>query len=245
MLFTSGHLMVARRERFQRVYDLRERVHPDWDDALLPAPGAAHAELVSKAAWALGVATSRWLADYYRMSRSETDAAISSLLAAGRLTEVTVDGLKDVAYAHSERTDLIDRARRGGIRPTLTTVLSPFDPLVWDRARTLELFDFEYRLECYVPASRRRWGYFILPILSRGRLVGRVDAKAHRTDGRFEVIALYIEEGITTGDVFTRDLARALAAVAAWHGTPEVEVVRTQPRGYARTLRGALTEMVG
>jgi uncharacterized protein YcaQ len=220
MLFTAGELMVRKRDRFQRVYDVRERVHPEWDDTRLPEVEASHDELVWRAAAALGVATARWLSDYYRMTRAETDAA----------------------YTASEHSDRIERAAGGGIRPTLTALLSPFDPLVWDRSRAAGVFGFDYRLECYVPAQKRRWGYFVLPILRRGRLVGRLDAKAHRRDGRFEVISLHLEDGVGTSDRFTSDVAGAIRECAQWHGTPEITIRRTRPTSFGRRLRTALRQ---
>lgn len=242
MLFTAGRLMVAKRDRFQRVYDTRERVHPAWDDAGLPPIESAHAGLVHRAASALGVATARWLADYYRMTRAETDAAIERLAARGILREIVVDGWPDVAWSPIDRVPLLEKARAGGVRPSLTTLLSPFDPLVWDRKRAEQVFGFEYRLECYVPAPKRRWGYFVLPILRRGRLVGRLDAKAHRKDGRFEVHALYLEDGVTPDDSLTKDVAAAIAECATWHGTPRVRIRRTEPRRFARELRSAMND---
>lgn len=240
MLFTAGRLMVSKRDRFQRVYDIRERVHASWSDDQLPSLEDAHAALVRNAASALGVATARWLADYYRMSRAETDAAVDALAAAGELLEVTVEGWPDVAWTVPERLPLLESAASGGIRPTLTTVLSPFDPLVWDRQRAADVFGFEYRLECYVPAPKRRWGYFVLPILRRGRLVGRLDAKAHRKDGRFEVHALYLEDGVRVDDTFTSDIAAAISECAVWHGTPRVTIARTEPGQFRKGLRAAL-----
>jgi len=242
MLFTAGRVMVRRRERFQRVYDLRERVLPEWSDASLPTIESAHAELVHRAALALGVATSRWLADYYRMSRHETHAAIERLLEDGRLRDVRVDGWSEDAFAAAETSPLLERAMGGGIRPTLTTLLSPFDPLIWDRDRAAVVFGFDYRLECYVPAPKRTWGYFVLPILRRGRLVGRLDAKAHRSAGRFEVLSLFLEDGVNPDAAFTADVAGAIAECASWHGTPRVTVRRASPRDFASRLRAALRD---
>jgi len=240
MLFTSGDLMVRRRDRFQRVYDVRQRVHPDWDDSAIPDVEDAHDELVYAAAMALGVATARWLADYYRMSRAETDAAVRRLLEAGRLTELSVDGWKVVAYSAVGQRGLIERAAGGGLRPTLTTLLSPFDPLVWDRQRAATVFGFDYRLECYVPSPKRRWGYFVLPILRRGRLVGRLDAKAHRRDSRFEVLSLHLEDGVDVTDRFAADIAGAIQECANWHGTPQVTIRKTDPKPVGRRLRDIL-----
>jgi uncharacterized protein YcaQ len=119
-------------------------------------------------------------------------------------------------------------------------LLSPFDPVVWDRARALELFGFEYTIECYTPAAKRRYGYYALPILHRGRLVGRLDAKAHRQEGVFQVLGVWLEAGVAPSPALVADLAMALTACAAWHGTPRVIVERGQPRGLAALLKTAL-----
>jgi len=240
LLLTAGELMVIRRERFQRVYDLRERALPDWDDTRLTSAAESHETLVLKAASALGVATERWLADYFRMSRRHTAAAVKSLVAKKALREVRIEGIAEPAWVDATNEGLVERAAAGGLRASLTTVLSPFDPLVWDRARALALFDFEYRLECYTPRPKRRYGYYVLPILYRGRLIGRLDAKAHRSTGTFEVISLHLEDGVKPDGRLAGDLARALVETARWHGTPAVRVRRTTPSALARTLRTAI-----
>jgi uncharacterized protein len=239
-LFTAGELMVARRQSFQRVYDLRERVHPDWSDERLPAPDDVTRELILRSVRALGVTTARWVADYYRMDRRGVPTRVAELAAAGELIEATVAGWDDVAYIHPEHAALAEQAADGALRTPLTTLLSPFDPLVWDRDRASAMFGFDYRLECYTPARKRRWGYFVLPLLRRGELVGRVDAKAHRRDGRFEVKALYLEEGVRQSEALLRDVAGALAEAAAWHGTTDVVVRRTDPPGVRAALRQLL-----
>lgn len=239
-LFTAGELMIARRENFQRVYDLRERVLPDWDDARLPPHDEVRRTLALKAVRALGITTAGWVGDYYRTDKRGTAEVVRRLAREGALLEVEVEGWSQPGYLHPDNLTLAERAAAGDVRPTLTTVLSPFDPLVWDRARAKELFSFDYRLECYTPAPRRRWGYFVLPILRRGRLVGRLDAKAHRRDGVFEVKALYLEPGSRPSDALVRDIAGALGEVAAWHGTPEVVVRRTEPEGLATAVQRAL-----
>jgi hypothetical protein len=119
-------------------------------------------------------------------------------------------------------------------------LLSPFDPLVWDRARALAMFDFEYTIECYTPAPKRRYGYFVLPILHRGRLIGRLDAKAHRGDGLFEIKALFLEPGVTPTPALIQAVAKAIVDTASWHGTPEIRLGRTQPVVLAKALRIAL-----
>ena len=235
-LFTAGEVMVARRQSFQRVYDLRERVHPAWDDAQLPARDDVDRRLVLNAARALGVTTARWVADYYRMERTKTPRVVEELARDGALLRATVDGWSDVAYIHPDNAELAETAAAGGVRCSLTTLLSPFDPLVWDRARARIIFDFDYSLECYTPAAKRKYGYFVLPLLRRGELVGRVDAKAHRREGQFEVKALYLEPGVQVSHALAADIAGALHEVAVWHDTPEVVITRTQPASLRREL---------
>ncbi|HEX8273408.1 MAG TPA: crosslink repair DNA glycosylase YcaQ family protein [Longimicrobiaceae bacterium] len=239
-LFTAGELMIARRERFQRVYDLRERVLPGWDDARLPPREDADRALVLRAVRALGIARPGWVADYFRMPRRTTPAVAARLADEGALLRVEVEGWAEPAYLHPDHAGTAERAAAGEIRPRLTTVLSPFDPLVWDRARGRELWDFDYRLECYTPEAKRRWGYFVLPVLRRGRLVARLDPKAHRREGVFEVRALHLEPGVRPSGALVDDLARALRECAAWHGTPEVVVTASDPPGLGERLRAAL-----
>ena len=240
-LFTAGELMIARRERFQRVYDLRERVLPGWDDARLPSLAETRRALVLKAVRALGVAKARWVADYFRMPKRGTPALPDRLAQEGELLRVEVEGWSEPGYVHPDHRGAAEEAAAGRLRPRLTTLLSPFDPVVWDRARGRELFGFDYRLECYTPAPRRRYGYFTLPILRRGALVGRLDPKAHRREGVFEVRSLYLEPGVRASSGLVADLARALRESAAWHGTPEVVVRHAGTPGLAGRLGEALT----
>lgn len=235
-LFTAGELMIARRQNFQRVYDLRERVLPTWDDTQLPLISDAHRALALEAVRALGVAPARWVADYFRMSKQKTPAIVRALAEEGALVPVRVEGSKEPWYVHPARLELAERAASGGIRPTLTTLLSPFDPLVWDRTRAKAVFGFDYRLECYTPAPKRQYGYFVLPILRRGALVGRLDAKAHRKDGLFEVKALYLEPRVRASGALIRDIAGAIRECAEWHGTPEVRVRWAERDGVAEAV---------
>jgi uncharacterized protein YcaQ len=121
-------------------------------------------------------------------------------------------------------------------------LLSPFDPVVWDRARALELFGFDYKIEVYTPAARRRYGYYSLPILNDGTLVGRLDAKAHRKQGTFEVKAIHLEPETPVNDGLVSGLSGALRDCAGWHGMPEVLVRRSEPSELTETLRLALDE---
>lgn len=240
MLFTAGKLMVARRHNFQRIYDLHERVLPTWDDSQLPSKEEARRELILKAVRALGVAKARWVSDYFRTDKRETNATTMALANEGWLLRVKVAGWEEEAYGHPENRELIERAAAGRLRPELTTLLSPFDPLIWDRSRAREMFGFDYRLECYTPAPKRRYGYFTLPILHANRLIGRLDAKAHRKEGLFEVKSLHLEPGIAISDEMVGSVAGALKECAVWHKTPEFVVRGSNPSKLAPLLKRAL-----
>ncbi|MGH7471212.1 MAG: winged helix-turn-helix domain-containing protein [Longimicrobiales bacterium] len=243
-LLTAGELMVPRRQGFQRVYDLRERVLPAWDDGQLPAHTDVERTLVLNAVRALGIVRAGQVADYFRMRKRSTPTIVQQLATEQRLLRVRVAGFEHEYFVHPDHAETLDQAAAGKLKPALTTLLSPFDPVVWDRARAREMFDFDYRIECYTPAPKRIYGYYALPILRRGALVGRLDAKAHRREGRFEVKALYLEPGVKSNDALARDVASAIANCAAWHGTPDVQIGKTQPAALAKPLRQAIRQQL-
>ena len=238
--FGLGELMVARRERFQRVYDLTDRVLANAGVRLGESAIAA-AEvrriLVERAIAALGVARPEWLADYFRLRPRVSGDEVETLVDAGLVQRVEVVGWDAPAYVHIDNGALVEAAAAGRLRATSTTLLSPFDPVVWDRARASDFFGFDYRLECYLPASRRRHGYFVLPVLHRGRLVGRVDAKAHRQDRVFEVRRFELDDGIQPGDAGVMAIGKAIALFAHWHGAHQLSWGRIEPRSLAVALR--------
>lgn len=235
-----GELMIARRVNFHRVYDLRRRVYPAAETLELPTAEAAERALVERSVRALGVTQARWIHDYFRTRPRRTESDLRPLEEDGTVVRVAVEGWKDAGFVHRDHVALAERIARGAVRATHTTLLSPFDPVVWDRERVRTMFGFDYRLECYVPAPRRRHGYYVLPVLRRGELVGRLDAKAHRAEGVFEVKALYLEPGTGVSDALLRDLARAIASCAGWHGTPDVRIGATAPSGLGRPLAAVL-----
>ena len=243
-LFAAGELMISRRENFHRVYDLRERVLanalPDWEDALAPNEQEVRRTLALKAVRALGVAPARWIPDYFRTPKKGAAGLLEELADEGELVRAGIEG--EPAYVHPDNARLAEKILSGELRSSVTTLLSPFDPVVWDRARALELFDFEYKIEVYTPAARRRYGYYSLPILHNGALVGRLDAKAHRKQGTFEIKALHLEPNTPVNDDLISGLSGALRDCASWHGTPEVLVRGSDPSELTETLRLALDE---
>ena len=239
-MFLTGQIMVARRQNFQRVYDLRERVLPGWTDTALPSSEELHRTLALRAVRALGIALPTWVPNYFNEPKKGMPKRLETLAQEGLLLRVEVKGFEGSAYVHPDRVALIENALSGDLEPTLTTLLSPFDPLVSDRSRALELFDFDYKIECYTPAAKRRYGYFTLPILHRGKLIGRLDPKAHRAQGVFEIKALHMELGVRVTKKMVTDLAAALHRLADWHETPDIVIRQSNPPEVASLLKAAL-----
>ncbi len=246
-LFASGELMVARRDNFHRVYDLTARVAPQAlaaeANGLVPTAAQVHQQFIARSVAALGITQARWVNDYFRIKPRLKDADLDALVAQGMLLRVAVEGWIAPAYVHHSLQALLDKALKGKLVASHTALLSPFDPVVWDRERTSTLFGFDYRLECYTPEPKRVHGYFVLPILCRGELIGRLDAKAHRATGIFEVKALFAQPGLRWSDLQVMNVAQAIAQTAAWHGTPKVTIATTQPAGLVAKLRSALATL--
>lgn len=217
-LFFTGELTVAERNtQFERVFDLPGRALPvGVVGAPTPSEDEAMRELVRVAARAHGVATDKCLADYWRTRLAPTRRAIQELLEEGALEPVTVEGTP----AYLSAGTAIPRKVRA------RALLSPFDPLVWHRDRTQWLFGFRYRIGIYTPAAQRVHGYYVLPFLLDGALVGRVDLKADRAAGKLLVQSAFQEPG-APGDT-AWELARELRAMAGWLGLADVIVM---PRG--------------
>lgn len=225
-LFTSGKVMVVERRNFQRVYDLTQRVMPHWDDARdLLDQTAAEAIMLENSARSLGIFRMQWLADYYRLRQPPLKSTLERWQENQRVVQVDVETLGEM-WLHADLLPLLPLALDGKLSASHSTVLSPFDPIVWDRKRAEQLFGFTYRLECYTPAPKRQYGYFVLPLLHKGQLVGRMDAKMHRKTGVLEVIALYLEEGVRASSALEKGLFSALNQFATWQGAKRVTLSR-------------------
>lgn len=235
-LWMRGDLMVAKRHNFQRIYDLRERVLPDWDDARTPSLEVVHETLVLNTVKALGVTKAAWMADYFGLYKKLARSVLEKLAKRRQLQTVQVEGWDVPGYFHPDQRDAVEAAANGQIPVSRTTLLSPFDPMVWDRERAQDLFNFTYRIECYTPAPKRIYGYFTLPILYNNALIGRLDPKAHRKEGIFEVKALHLEPGVIVNDALVAEVKSVLQACAAWHKTPQVIVREATEPGLAERL---------
>jgi uncharacterized protein YcaQ len=235
-MFATGDVMVTHRTGFRRYFDLRERVLPNWDDELALDRLSAYQALILKAVKALGVARKDWIPPYYYLKKTGLTELLDELLAQGQVQQVLVEGWDLPAYIHPDNWDMVQSASHGELNPTHTTLLSPFDPLVSDRERALSVFGFDYRLESYTPAKDRQFGYFCLPILHQGKLVGRLDPKAHRREKRMEIKKITLEPGTPINDELTSALNSTLAAFSQWHGMSAWETVKTDPPALLEAL---------
>jgi uncharacterized protein YcaQ len=221
-LFYVGEVTSAwRNSQFERVYDLPERVLPrSVLEQPTPSPEESVRGLVRRAASALGVASEFCLRDYFRTPPEITRHAIATLVDAGELVPVTVQGWEAKPHYlwHQARFPRRVRAR---------ALLSPFDSMIFERARLERFFDFVYRIEIYVPEPKRLYGYYVYPFLLGERFVARVDLKADRAARVLRVNSAWLEPGQRPGEV-AEELAAELTALAAWQGLSAVQV---RPRG--------------
>jgi uncharacterized protein YcaQ len=238
ILFAMGEVMVHSRKGGQKVYDLRERVlaealHGDLpDDADLPSAEERLRFFALHAAEALGVIQPAWLWEYHAVRpdppaghthRLAAQAMLDDLCREGHLMPATIEGLEGPAYLAASLLGSL-AAVRAGTATARTTLLSPFDSLIWDRARTRVLFGFDVCFEAYVPPPKRKYGYYCLPILHRNQLVGRVDAKADRAAGTLLLRAVYLEPQTALDEGLVAGLAGAARDLAAFLRLPGTQV---------------------
>jgi hypothetical protein len=229
-LFDQGLVTTATRDGFERIYDLTERVIPA-EILELPTPDEATAfrTLMELSARTLGIGTEFDLRDYFRLPVAETKKALAELIEDGTLQPVGVQGWKHQAYVHKD-TKLPRKA--GG-----SALVSPFDPIVWERARAERLFGFHYRIEIYTPAPKRKFGYYVLPFLHGDRFAARVCLKADRQTGALLANAAHLEAHVDRHET-AHALAAELKLMARWLG---LETVQVGPRGdLAKALQAVL-----
>jgi uncharacterized protein len=208
-LFLTGQLMSrGRGTDFARIYDTPERVLPkDVLNAPTPKEHDARKQLLVRSAIAQGVATASDLADYYRQKPATVKPLITELVEEGELRVVAVDGWTEKAFVH-HRAKLPKQLHA-------TALLSPFDSLVWCRPRNERLFNFHYRIEIYTPKEKRKFGYYVLPFMMNGEMVGRVDLKADRSNSKLLVHSVHTEKGVKRSTI-NDALNNELRTMASW-----------------------------
>jgi uncharacterized protein YcaQ len=230
-LFMEGQLMIASRRGFQKVFDLTERVLPPGLDTRVPAPGELAAYLVERALRTHGIFREPE-ARYLRRGLDQPVAqAVRHAIESGQAREVRIQGQRNAVYVAS--TAALETLSKSGARGHKARLLSPFDSFVIQRKRLRDLFSFDYLIECYVPAPKRKFGYFCLPVLWRGELVCRIDAKADRNARRLLVQSAHLEPGFRPDARFTEGISSSLAEFAAFN---DCDAVSLAP-GAARVLK--------
>jgi uncharacterized protein YcaQ len=245
-LFFSGELMVTRREGFQKVFDLTENVLPSYINTSEPSLTEWTRFIVLSMVHALGIAT-EYDVGYARPTirrlskitlKDPLKATISALVAEGELLEVNVQGR--ACYTTERILGLLPvRSTRQSVR-----LLSPFDNLVINRRRTRELFDFEYLLECYLPAAKRKYGYFSLPLLYGDSLIGRLDAKAHRKHRQLQMNNLMLESHVSIDDRLIQALVRGIVKFAKDHECDSFSFHSSIPKILVAPLNAAVENIL-
>ncbi len=215
-MFFCGALVSGGRTKFKRIYALPEQVLPSQLFENPPSKHEAQKTLLTLAAKAHGIGTQKDLADYFRIWQpSKITPLLHELVEEGRLLKVDVDSWDSDAYT-TPTTNLTPSPNRG------TTVLSPFDPVCWNRDRTSRIFGFDYKIEIYVPEPKRIFGYYSLPLLHNGELIARLDLKSNRQEQTLQVKSTWAEEGIKKFPVAA--VGNHLKQIAKWQGLPKIEV---------------------
>ena len=239
-MWTKGEIMIAGRDGLQRIWDLSHRWFPDWTATRAMTVKQGYEKAAELAFASLGVATPTLLNQHFvRGENPDLKATIAKLQKIGLIEPVEIRigaaSLPGKWFIHRDAVEALDDLRAGW--EPRTALLSPFDNLIADRKRTLVLFDFDYKIEIYVPKAKRRYGYYTLPILWGDRLIGRIDAAVDRKEHSFNVLSVHAEESAPKGA--GDDVAAAIVDLASFTGAVRIAWPKTIPRSWARALRGA------
>jgi len=242
-LFARGDLMIAGRDKFQRRYDLTERVLPKWVDTHEPGATERDRFWVERGAKALGACLPRHAGDYTWMGVSRSRPMVEALVRDGILISIQgslANGQTAELVIHRDNLPLLEQASDGALRAMRTTFLSPFDNLLWAARRDEIFWGFHQALECYLPAHKRVYGYLCLPILHRDRLIGRFDPKLERKTRILRIKALYLEPGVRPDEELLRDTAFAMRDFMTFHEASELVIEHSQPAAFGKKLMSVL-----
>jgi len=221
MIF-QGELIAAGRTNFSRIYALPEQILPKKILNKTVDHHTAQMKLFGNAAKLMGVGTVRDIANVYCENPSDAKPIVADLVELGIVREVSVEGWKEKAYLHKDFFNF-DFKR---IKPSLTTVLSPFDPLTWQRERALRIFNFDYKIEIYTPEPKRIYGYYSLPTLHKDKLIARIDLKSDRQNKTLLVQSAWHEKDLSDEEVtkYSKPVAKHLKDVQKWQKLEDLEV---------------------
>jgi uncharacterized protein YcaQ len=236
--------MVTDRVSFQRVYDVKELVLPEWVDTTPVSAEVARRFCLEQAAKALGVFDLRHLALYTYMRATPFRSEVKALAKDGALVEIQGESIKGIKkwMVHRDNLPLLQRAADGVIGARRTIFLAPFDSLLWARDRDQMLWGFKQLIESYKPAKDRVYGYFCLPILHRDQLMGRFDPRLEHKSGVLHLNALYLEPGIRPDDELVADVATAMRDFLYWHDVPSLKIEKSDPVAFGKKLESALQQ---
>jgi uncharacterized protein YcaQ len=242
-LYNRGDLMITNRVSFQRVYDLTERVLPNWVDPSELTRNEAHRHMIEHAVKALGVCQPLQAAEYTWMRRGTARPHVKALIEEGVFIPVQVvlaDGGAYELIIHRDNSPLLAKAADGDLKAECTTFLNPFDSLFWAKDRDMQFWNFRQTLEAYKPETQRIWGYFCLPILHCDRLVGRFDPKLDRKTGTLFLKRLYLEPGIGPDDRLVSGIANTMRDFLAFHDANDMIVEHSEPPEFGANVLQAL-----
>lgn len=241
-LWTYGDLMIARRDKFRKVYDLTEKLLPTYVDVTEPTEEVRNRHWIVEGVKRLGVCSPKTAGDYTHMPRGKVHPIVKQLLKDGSLQEIiglTSTGAETLLI-HPENIDLLEKAEGGQLKATRTTFLNPFDNLWWSLGRDELFWGFKQRLEAYTPAAKRIYGYYCLPILHKGKLIGRFDPKLDRKQGILNILSFYLEPGNSLSEQDLAEIAIVFRDFMAFHNAKEIVFHRSSPAGIGKRLMDAI-----
>jgi uncharacterized protein YcaQ len=237
-LWTTGKIMVAGRSGIQKLWNLSERCLPDWTPREKLPEKEVVRRAVQKSLRALGVGTSQHINQHFTRKRyPHLKETLHALLAEGLIEKVRVENDKADWFIHTADVPLLDRIEADDFAFERITLLSPFDNLICDRARTAKLFNFDFRVEIYTPQHKRQYGYYVLPILHGDRLIGRIDPKMDREHGRLHIHAVHAEKDAPLNRKTARSIRAAIEDLATFLGATDIHYTHLVPSGWQRELK--------
>ena len=242
-LYDIGELAISNRVNFQRIYDVRERVIPEWVDESETAEEEGLKHLLEISLRSLGACEPAQIGDYFHMKRTEAKLLVQSLIEDGSFVKVKArltDGDVRELAVHKDNMLSLEMAADGEIEARRTTFLTPFDSLFWAKNRDMAVWRFKQTLECYLPEAKRRWGYFCLPILYGDRLVGRFDPKMERKTGTLRIKSLYLEPGARPSARLASAVARTMRDFMKFHEATDLAIERGDPVEFKEKLEATM-----